>query len=179
MKGGFGCSPCCGGFTCWDGCSLTSGADAFNSQDFMAGGFVTGSSGMSLTSVVIYNSGYDEPLVAKPGGGYTNNPVCRIHTSTATPQPDALLATLTAPASFSGATWTYTHAGLSLSANTTYWVVMCCPFPSTQTGYWNYGLYGCAIDLPNGCWFRSSYSLNSGGLWTGSKENYYYLFDVA
>lgn len=175
-----GC-PCCAAPTvCWDGINPDTGSDAFYNSAPIASGIEVGPSGFTLTSVTIYNDGLLNPLVAMFGGGYTNAPTCRVFSSTSYPLPNALLATLTPPSTFSAVTWTFTHSGLSLAANTIYWVVM--SFTDTaQVGYWKFEDYGppSSSDIAAGCYFLSANSGNSGATWAGGKVGNHYLMDYS
>ena len=186
MKGGFGCSPCCGPVPCFSGQTPNTGSLEFYLSSPFAQAIEVGSTGVTLTSVTIYNDGISQPLVSKLGGGYTNAPRCSIWSSSAlspSPCPDdkiptgsGKLVTLTPPASFAGATWVFTHAGYSLSANTTYWVVMDCE-DAAQSAFWKYEEY--LMDIDCICYFLSAFSNNAGASWAGGKGGFRWLMDVA
>ena len=181
--GGLGlpCGACgCAPVRCFDGITPDTGSDAFYNSAPIASGIERGPSGMMLTSVTIYNDGLLFPLVANSGGGYTNAPTCQVWSSTSYPLPNASIATLTQPSTFSGATWTFTHSGLSLNANTIYWVVM--SFTDiNQLGYWKLEDYGgaSADAVAAGCYFLSANSGNGGATWVGGKVGNHYLMDYA
>jgi len=179
-----GSSPCqqcgCNSAPCFDGITPDTGSDAFYNSSPIASGIEVGPSGITLTSVTIYNDGLLYPLVAAPGGGYTNAPTCQVWSSTSYPLPNALIATLTQPLTFSGATWTFTHSGLSLTSSTIYWAVM--SFTDiNQIGYWKWEDFGVASagDVAAGCYFLSANSGNGGATWAGGKVGNHYLMDYA
>lgn len=182
MKGGFGCSPCCAPTVCFEGVSVDTGYDAVTNSTWLASGLSVGPSAITLTSVVIYNDGYDVPLTSAIGGGYTNAPFCWIwanDTTNATlpggPRPigvsggpttsaPTVRTLLTPPSSFAGPTWTFTHSGLTLSANTIYWVVL--GVTGTQVAYWGY------IDYSGGgseaCYVLGSITTTAGATWSNN-----------
>jgi hypothetical protein len=196
MKGGFGCSPCCAPVgDCFDGASTDTGYDSFDNSAWFASGISVGASAITLTSVVIYNDGYDQPLVSAIGGGYTNAPLCWIWANDTTdtslpygPKPVGVAGgpstsapstrtALTPPASFSGATWTYTHPGLTLSANTIYWVVV--GTTGTQVGYWQYIDYYLSVAASESCYVLGSFSTNAGATWTQNVALTKWVFDYS
>ena len=187
LGGGSSCQACgCVKAECFSGQTPTTGSIEFSLSDPVAQAIEVGSAGVTLTSVTIHNDGISLPLVAKFGGGYTNAPRCSMWSSSALspsscpndkiPAGSGLLVTLTPPASFTGATWVFTHSGYSLSANTTYWVVMDCEGGS-QSAFWKYEEYEMDIDCI--CYFLSAFSNNVGASWAGGKGGFRYLMDVA
>ena len=189
LGGGSSCQQCgCVKTDCFVGISPSVASQSFDNATFLASGLSIGASAISLKSVTIYNDGYDIPLTAKLGGGYTNAPVCQIFLNDTSdtslpygPRPlgytTGTLATLTPPASFAGATWTFTHAGLSLSANTIYWVVMSAP--GGQTAYWDENDYTDLITPAEECYNLSAYSTNAGASWTNNIPELKWLFDYS
>jgi len=171
MKGGFGCSPCCRTpDDCFGSVTPTeSNIYIFEGPILVAGGIVVGASAITLNSVTIYAVDFNPPF--NPDGTLENSEdaaFCLIYSSD-TPDPAdpsvstplALVATLTPPALFSTTPWTFTHAGLSLSENTVYWVVMGAGFYSA---YWTSLEYGWPEDSP--CYALSALSFNGGATWS-------------
>lgn len=177
LGGGSNCQGCgCASPGCWDGVTPSTGYDpAGGNQDFFGRGIVI-SSATTLHSVTIYNSGLSQPLIAKVGGGYTNAPFVKIYSSTTDPLPNAVLATLTPPSSFTSSSWVFTHAGLSLSASTIYWVVLGAPLG--QYANWNWIEYP-SFDVSSGCYFLSCGSGNGGASWAGGYNGNQYLMDYS
>jgi hypothetical protein len=186
LGGGSNCQGCGCSQDCFVGQSPDTGSIEFYLDSPLAQAIEVGSTGVTLTSVTIYNDGISEPLISKLGGGYVNAPRCSIWSSSVAspsscpddkiPTGSGKLVTLTPPASFAGATWVFTHAGYVLSANTTYWVVMDCEL-SAQSAFWKYDEY--LMDIDCICYFLSAFSNNAGASWTGGKGGLRFLMDVA
>ena len=189
MKGGFGCSPCCGPATnCFDGITPSSDYDAFNDSGFLAGGISVGNSSQTLSSVTIYN-----------GGSTSGTVYCVVWPNDTTdtslpygPRPKARQSnapfnfpsecvSLTPPGSFSGSTWTFTHSGITLNANTIYWIVMLgrdIGSSSNQgSGGWQYEDWGGSVTVSDTCYQLSNVSSSAGGTWNPNLATNRYLFD--
>lgn len=143
MKGGFGCSPCCGPQNPCPSADYTAvGYDQASNGTWFAQSFVTPVGGLTLTSATLDIAGYDPLQSTLPPGSYANYPRSRIYANEdgtganagyVRPQAGAL-ATLTAPSvgDLGDPTWTFTHAGYSLTAGVRYWISL------EMNGYWNY-----------------------------------------
>jgi len=185
---GIPCGACgCVKADCFSGISPATGSEAFNNAVLIAGGILVGASSATLSVVTIYNDGLTVAPTATFGGGSTNAPTCRIYSNDTSdtslpygPKPNptstGVLATLTPPASFSSATWTYTHSGLSLSANTIYWVVMSV---IGNDGYWKYNDYTDLITASSECYCLSNFTGNAGASWAGNVPEIKFLFDYS
>lgn len=182
---GGNCSPCCGGTApppvCWDGETYGTGSTQSDNSSYLGGGFVIGSGGLTLHSVTVYqDGGLGEPLTytPPPNPQPTNAPRLRIVNDNAgVPNSSSVVATLTLPTSWTGATWVWTHAGLSLSANTTYWVEIACP-SGTQTMRWKWDGYPYASTTTD-CYYLRATSTNSGASWGPGQDSIRFLFDLA
>lgn len=173
-----GC-PCCGAPPCFDGETFGTGSTQANISAYLGGGFVTGSGGLTLTKITIHqDGGLGQPLTARVGGGYTNAPRLRIVNDNAgVPNSSSAVATLTLPTDWSGEAWSWTHAGLSLSANTTYWVELSCP-GSTQSCRWKWDGYPYAESPTAECYYLRSLSSNSGVSWGPGQDTIRFVFEV-
>ena len=121
MKGGFGCSPCCG-----EECLKAdpNGTEQVASTTWWAQSFVTPGGGLTLYSVTVYIEG--------PYAGVIDNWALDLYTDNgaSAPEdshPDALEESLTSTASInpSGVTLlTWDSVGTPLTGNTRYWIVL-------------------------------------------------------
>lgn len=185
MRGGFGCSPCCGPADCFAAVTPYEDSSEFNNADFLAGGILVGAQTISISAVTIYNAGLDQPFVDF-GGGFTNEPTCRIFSNDTSdtslpygPIPNVstgVLATLTRPASFASNSWAFTHSGISLDANTIYWVVLSV---IGNSGYWRHRDYTGLISASATCFQLSTFSGNAGQSWAGNVPELQFLFDYS
>ena len=181
---GCGCSP----VRCFDGIVPDAGYDSFDNSTMLAGGISIGGSSRTLTSVTIYNDGTTSApvycIVWPNDTTDTSLPYGPIPKQRQNSPPynfPSECVSLTPPASFSGSTWTFTHSGLTLSANTIYWIVM--SGQNIVSGSQGYGGWkweelsfngGVATDT---CYFLSTASGNAGLTWAGNFTTNRYLFD--
>jgi hypothetical protein len=170
LGGGSNCQGCgCKPDDCLSYSTPTNLFAYFDGDIWLAASIVVGDSAITINSVTIYADDFNAPL--NPDGTLENNedaPFCLIYSSN-TPDPEypggstllALIATLTPPSLFSPKPWTFTHSGLSLSANTIYWVVM---GAGGYSPYWTARFY----DFPSGskCLALGAISTNSGATWS-------------
>jgi hypothetical protein len=174
-----GC-PCCGTTPCWDGETFSTGSTQASSTGYLGGGFVTPSGGLTLTSVTIYQSGgLGEPLTYSPPPNPqpTNAPRLRIlNDDSGVPNSSSVVATLTRPTDWTTDEWVWTHAGLSLTGSTTYWVEL--SSPGTQTMRWKWDGYPFAEGPTDECYYLRSTSTNSGTTWSSGTDTIRFLFDL-
>jgi hypothetical protein len=194
LGGGSNCQGCgCNPVRCFDLIDPYSDYDYFDNASFLAGGINIGSSSQTLSSVTIYN-----------GGSTSGSPYCTVWPNDTTdtslpygprPKPRPLLSSgiygfppecvfLSPPGSFSGSTWTFTHGGLTLNANTIYWIVMSGQsvvpgtFYGNGSGGWTWEDFGVNGGTPSEqCYFLSSYSTNAGVVWSENFPTNRYRFD--
>jgi len=177
--GACGCKP----DDCFGSVIPTEDVAYFDNVNWMAGGIVVGGSSITLHSVTVYIGDFNPPR--NPDGSLENEadtPYCMIYSSdTPDPadlsvsKPSALIVTLTPPTLFSGSTWTFTHAGLSLSANTVYWVVLGAGF---YDAFWTLLSY----EWPSGSTCYSLAALSGDGGFSFSQlvpPRYRFKFDIA
>jgi hypothetical protein len=185
--GGLGlpCGACgCRQIDCFDSATPTENYDVyFDNVNYLAGGIVVGNQSITLNRVVVYVGNFNAPLNAD--GTLQNgddSPLCFIYSSytpnSAEPwisKPLTLIATLTPPSSFSGNVWTFSSSGLSLSANTIYWVVLSAGF---YDAYWTLITY---LDLTptESCFSLAATSSNSGSSFTQSLLTWRFKFDIS
>lgn len=146
MKGGFGCSPCCatpGGCTT----KTVGGYDQYLQSNGAAGARIGPfDASFSITSVTLLTDGlsyalnsppdpFTEPLLELWAHDAANN-LPNLPSIGGFPVPD-ILATFTAPGSFSPGDWVFTHAGYTVSAGTYYWLVL------RYNGQWAYWEENC------------------------------------
>lgn len=180
-----GCQPV---LTCFDGVTPQSDYDGFDFSTFLAGGISIGSSPQTLSSVTIYN-----------GGSTSGTVYCVLWPNDTTdtslpygPRPKARQASapysfpsecvsLTPPGSFSGSTWTFTHSGVTLSANTIYWVVVAGrdinDIGQFGSGGWRWDDWSGFVDISETCYQLSTYTQNAALTWNGNLPSNRYLFD--
>lgn len=184
-----------GGSSC-QGCGCKPQADCFESAtpvenynlyfdggNWVAGGIVVGNSSITLNQVKVYVGNFNAPLNADGSlQNSSNSPLCYIYSSdtpnSAEPwisKPLALIATLTPPYSFSGNEWTFTSSGLSLSANTIYWVVMAAGF---YDAYWTLIIYN-DLTPTESCFSLIAYSGDGGVSFAQYPLNWRLKFDTA
>jgi hypothetical protein len=121
MKGGFGCSPCCGGGVCsvvYNGLlyiELTT--------DIWGQRFQTPPGGLTVYSVTTF-------MIAGQTLTDASKAVLKIYSHEPDPfdefgsgQPDSVIATLTSPGSVS-LQMQFTSTGISLAGDTLYWIVL-------------------------------------------------------
>lgn len=177
---------------CFDGITPLSDYDYFDNAQFLAGGISIGSSSKTLSSVTIYNGGS-----SSSSGIY-----CTVWPNDTTdtslpygPRPKKRSLTppydfpseciaLTPPGSFSGATWTFTHSAITLSANTIYWIVLSGQMvvPGTSSGNggggWDFDEFGGYGGIASEtCYFLSNYSQSAAQTWQDNYATNRYLFD--
>ena len=164
MKGGFGCSPCCGG----GNCTFTeAGSDAVDSNYWSAQGFITPSGGLTLSSVTVYidsTAGTKQPTVAQMA--------VELYSSINSEYPNASILSLTAPAAIAD-TMTWTAPDEPLAGNTLYYIVMRLTAVNKIT-YWRYeyASEGCPQGPP------SNYSSDGGANWFPPSYGSPYMMDI-
>ena len=181
---GCGCQPA---LTCFDGVTPASDYDAFNDTGFLAGGISIGSSPQTLSSVTIYNDGSTAGTVTcilwpndttNSSLPFGPRPKPRQDNPPYNFPPECVF--LTPPGSFSGSTWTFTNSGVTLNANTIYWIVMA---GRNQTGAnrgsggWRWEDWIGAVNVSDTCYQLSSITQNSATLWSDNLAGNRYLFD--
>jgi hypothetical protein len=178
-----GCQPVA---TCFDGAYFETGSESASaSGTILASGLSVGPSSITLSNVVIYNDGYIGTIVPATGGGYTSAPRAFVWSNDTTdtslpygPRPQGLsvatIVELTQPSSFDGDTWTFTHPGLTLSANTIYWIVLSA---NGVIATWKYTDY--YVQLSETCYKLASFSSNAGASWTSNLGLTYWPFDYS
>jgi len=200
LGGGSSCQSCgCNPVRCFDGIVPDSSYDGFDNATFLAGGITIGGSSQTLTSVTIYNDGSTNAPVycivwpndtTDTSLPYGPRPKVRPSNPPYNFPPECVFLTL--PSSFSGSTWTFTHSGLTLSANTIYWIVMAGQglIPGSGPGGlvqgqngdggWKWEEFsfggGQATDT---CYFLSNASANAGASWADNFATNRYLFDLS
>ncbi|HUO06878.1 MAG TPA: PEP-CTERM sorting domain-containing protein [Phycisphaerae bacterium] len=143
----------------YDNTSTTvDGADNATSTTYIASAFTTGSATSALTASLLLEqatTGIDTVSVY----------------SSSTYTPDSLIGVLTASSTASATSVglvTFSSTSLSLSANTTYWLVL----SSTGSVAWSYSSDPTLTDA----WAMST---NSGVVWSSTGDSYPYVFSVS
>lgn len=167
MRGGFGCSPCCGQT---GGCTeFFDGEDSgVSSTGWVAGGFTTPPGGLTLSSATIYiNSSSTTASLA--------NLRLELYSSTALLVPNALVVSLTSPGAIADA-MTWTAPDEPLTGSTLYYLVFRVAGAGSST--WKYEGYTSGDD-PFPCQiYYSTYSNNGGAGWFAVPNDFYYLFEI-
>ena len=133
MKGGFGCSPCCGQQNPCTECSVYSQPVGVAIVR-IAGRFVTPSGGLTLSSATLEI----DTSADTSGSPSVSNYVVELYSNTVDElgreTPDALLLTLTGPASVSSS-MTWTAPDEPLTGSTAYWIALGCTLTFDYVGW--------------------------------------------
>ena len=164
-----GCKPDCPSFD-----FTAVGYDTATNATWLAQSFIVPAGGLTLTSATFDIAGYVPLQGTLPPGSYSNYPRSKVYENedgtgpnlgSVRPQANAL-ATLTAPsvADLNNATWTFTHAGYSLTAGLRYWLSL------EVNGDWNYyngPVTPPFVGLPDGLCEKPglSFTTTAGAVW--------------
>jgi len=168
VKGGFGCSPCCGQVA--GGCTeFYDGQTGASSTGWVAAGFTTPPGGLTLSSATLYidSAGTTAALADLRLELYSSNYLL---------VPAAVVVSLTAPGAIADA-MTWTAPDEPLTGNTLYYLVY--RVAGGGGSDWKYEGYTDQGSDEECRFYYLSYSNNGGASWfpPGPFSNYY-LFDI-
>lgn len=175
LGGRSSCQQCgCRGSPCPAFDYTAAGSDTASNSTWLAQSFIVPAGGLTLTSATFDIAGYVPLQGTLPPGSYSNYPRSKIYENedgtgpnlgSVRPQANAL-TNLTAPsvASLNNATWTFTHAGYSLTAGLRYWLSL------EVNGDWNYyngPVTPPFVGLPDGLCEKpgQSFTTTAGAVW--------------
>lgn len=178
LGGGSSCQAC----GCSPGCPEPDftpvSYDTASGGTWLAQSFIAPAGGLTLTSATLSIAGYVPLGSTFPPGSYTNYPRSKIYANengtgsdSGKVRPEATaLATLTAPAVglLGDPTWTFTHAGYSLTGGVRYWISL------ETNGEWQYYQ---SYEPPNPpfdlCYgLGLSFTTTSGAVWVFSDQTF-------